>query len=340
MDLPEDIVKHLSSRLHRLYHYTWHRVRDDWALLEDQEKEKINSLQWGTQRPSLAPRPGDPNRPAVYNGSGEDFFFMHRQMIADINKRLSGLGEKPLERWGRIPSPSSSSDPVSPAWNSSLKEIKSDEAHSYRFRTWDWQFKDPGYLRQLSLGEFGALLEWSVHNSMHVRWSAIPWYPQVDNPLLDGRLEDDISKDFDNPKYDYLNDTYSSHINPIFWKLHGWVDDRIEDWASAHGDKIQRRQLDGVDWFETGEYVHVERPWVGAFSPMGDHHPIEGVHEHEEDTHDHSPSNGISKMTTTMEAVHEVLVAAKERRNKTEAFAFRQAESSIFVRKISELWID
>ena len=29
--------------------------------------------------------------------------------------------------------------------------------------------------------------------------------------------------------------THTCHVNSIFWKLHGWIDNRIEDWKAAHG---------------------------------------------------------------------------------------------------------
>jgi len=44
-----------------------------------------------------------------------------------------------------------------------------------------------------------------------------------------------IGKEWDDPRYNFLGDTYSSHVNPIFWKLHGWIDDRIENWKVANG---------------------------------------------------------------------------------------------------------
>jgi len=68
---------------------------------------------------------------------------------------------------------------------------------------------------------------------------------------------DIISTKWDAPAYDYLGDTYSSHVNPIFWKLHGWIDNRIEDWKNEHGI--------------TGE-IQWKGTWVG---PMHGHeHPV------------------------------------------------------------------
>lgn len=40
----------------------------------------------------------------------------------------------------------------------------------------------------------------------------------------------------------------------------------------AHGDAIKLRQLEGVEWFELGEWVQVEKPWPGPFKmDVGEH---------------------------------------------------------------------
>ncbi|MFF8840286.1 hypothetical protein [Streptomyces sp. NPDC015130] len=67
--------------------------------------------------------------------------------------------------------------------------------------------------------------------------------------------------------YDDLNDTFSSHVHPVFWRLHGWVDDRIEDWYAAHAathpGQVARKTVGDVPWFAKGPQVSVETPWVG-----------------------------------------------------------------------------
>jgi hypothetical protein len=67
---------------------------------------------------------------------------------------------------------------------------------------------------------------------MHLRWAASPGSSRPDPQPTEG---DTIGTEWDDPRYDFLGDTYSSHVNPIFWKLHGWIDDRIEDWKIANG---------------------------------------------------------------------------------------------------------
>ncbi len=34
---------------------------------------------------------------------------------------------------------------------------------------------------------------------------------------------------------DWLGSPFSSHVNKHFWKLHGWIDDRIAAWGDANG---------------------------------------------------------------------------------------------------------
>lgn len=108
----------------------------------------------------------------------------------------------------------------------------------------------------MSLGELGARLEFSIHNRMHMRFCG----ESEMRPDVDPGSPDSIPARWDDPVYDWLGDTYSSHVNPVFWKLHGWVDDRITDWLEANG-------VVGPPPWKTGT------PWVGDM-PHG--------HEHEE----------------------------------------------------------
>ncbi len=178
---------------------------------------------------------------------------MHRRMIAAVDEVLAEVGQADYPRvsgWDPIPRPDDTDYPVPPAWPTGdpdfddfLRRVKSPETFRDRFLGWERQFSDPDVLRQWSLGELGARLEFSVHNQMHMRWSA---EPDAIRPDVDPTSPGDIDTRWDDPSYDWLGDTYSSHVNPIFWKLHGWVDDRIEDWRLAHG-------LDEIEW--TGTWV-------------------------------------------------------------------------------------
>jgi hypothetical protein len=300
--LPQDVVKMLASRGHRLHHVVFHGVRNEWANLSSDKQDKIRTL--GMQ-PGRTPRPSmNKNRdPIIDNGCGEDFLFMHRRMIAMVDGMMKPNG---VPRWKTIPAPSPIVEPwddgnnrlptpgnadgyaVPPVWDTGndvtsrrLASLKSDAFYWSRMRWWDRQFKDPQYLRTLRLDELGALLEYSVHNDMHMRWASMPRNPQTGKP--EARREKDIRTLWDNPKYDYLGEFYSSHVHPVFWRLHGWIDDRIEDWfnahEAAHPGEIERARVGGVVWFKKGKWVRNDDPWEAETdSPQseGHHHDADG----------------------------------------------------------------
>jgi hypothetical protein len=300
MPLPEHLIAHLASRLHRLHHFLWHLARDNWNDLSADQRQAIQALEpgWVAQRPSWDP---GLKRPEMLNASGEDFLFMHRQMIQGVQAMLAKAGLDALEGWASVPGPTAEGENAVPpfwpipavngdgrAYNVSLPAIKSDGFFFARMLWWERDFKNPTVLRGLSLGELGAAIEFSIHNYMHIRWSAAPWPPGAQTVLSpQGRPEKDLRPAWDDPRYDWLNDTYSSHVNPIFWRLHLWVDDRIHDWAEAHraaGNLVEPRVVDGVEWFARSDWVALDLPWCGAF-PMhvgehgggGDGHGGDGV---------------------------------------------------------------
>lgn len=154
------------------------------------------------------------------------------------------------------------------------------------------EVKNAQYLSALSLGELGALIEFSVHNDMHMRWASSPHHPKTGEAIPSGRADGDIRDFWDDPNYDFLGEFYSSHVNPIFWRLHGWVDDRINDWfrshEAAHPGEVVKNTVQNVEWFKKGKWVHTDSPWAG---PAHDH----GHGEHER--HD----DDIEKMKKIME---------------------------------------
>jgi hypothetical protein len=286
--LPPNILDMQASRHHRLHHAVWHGVRNGWLGLSPRRQRAITALGWEPPRPA---RHSD-GAPCIDNGSGEDFLFMHRQMINEVNSALRRQRKQPIKGWDTVPAPGSLIDDdnpgspignpdgfaVPPTWISSdeqqdrrLAALKSDQFYWTRMLWWDRKFKDPQYLRTLTLGELGSLIEFSVHNDMHMRWSSVPRDPQDGKPVPDGRDSSDISKRWDTPTYDHLGDFYSSHVNPVFWRLHGWVDDRINDWFEAHqqahpGAVVQKTvTINNVKftWFERGQWVVAPDPWCG-----------------------------------------------------------------------------
>ncbi|MBY3095656.1 hypothetical protein HFO72_33545 [Rhizobium laguerreae] len=276
--LPQSLIDNSADRVHRLHHAVWHGLRNSWDIIPDDRKQQIRHLNWEPPRVARDLSKGSLKRPYVSNGSGEDFLFMHRQMVDHYRMLVRQAGQTPVE-WITLPEPGASDhlvtgDIVPPAWETPeapnfsrrLQSLKSDQFYWTRLRWWDQQYKDPSYLRTLTLGEFGALMEFSVHNDMHMRWSEQPRDPETRAPSSFGRPSADFRKRWDNSKYNWLGEFYSAHLNPFFWRLHGWIDDRIEDWFTAHEEAhpgtVVRRQLGGVNWFEPGPWVQIETPWV------------------------------------------------------------------------------
>jgi len=199
-------------------------------------------LGWEPPRPARRPGVGGRADTILDNDSGEDFLYMHRQMIGTVNQTLAGDPNYPkVQGWTQIPRPSDVDYPVPPAWdtgdsqlNNYLNTVKSDQTFNASFVTWERDYTDPARLRQMSLGEFGARLEFTIHNQMHMRWCAEPVTTGI-RPDVEPAAVNTIDTKWDAPAYDWLGDTYSSHVHSTFWKLHGWVDDRIDVWARANG---------------------------------------------------------------------------------------------------------
>jgi hypothetical protein len=228
-------------------------------------------------------------------------------MVLEVNQLLEGVGKDPIRPWVTIPGPEplviepdfSDGAPsftmpgnprgfsVPPAWfpedkgmSQRLAALKTADFYWSRMRWWDRQCKDPAYLSTLTLGELGTLLEWTVHNDMHMRWASVPRDPHSGAIIPDGRPDWDIDRAWDTPEYDHLGEQYSSHVNPVFWRLHGWVDARIDDWfaahETAHPGEVARAEVMGTPWFAVGNWVQVDMPWPG---PM--HHMIAAAMEHD-----------------------------------------------------------
>lgn len=224
-----------------MHHYLWHEVRNGWLFYDQATQAAISALGWAPPRP--ARRPGANNSAEVIydNDSGEDFLYMHRQMIALVNQRLSEIADPNYPRvqgWGGVPAPTDTDYPVPPPWdsgdadlNKALNRVKAKEYFA-QFQAWEKQYEDTAWLKGRTLGELGARIEFSIHNMMHMRWCA---QAAELRPDVDPQFPDDIDAKWDAPSYDWLGDTYSSHVNSVFWKLHGWVDNRIEDWRKANG---------------------------------------------------------------------------------------------------------
>lgn len=197
------------------------------------QREAVRDInpEWVPPRPAL----NESLAPMRDNDSGEDFLYMNRQMIAELNEILNRIGDPTytrVEGWRRVPPPEDAHYPVPPfpIPNSGLEEIKSVEYYEALLAPQEERYTSLDYLRGVTLGQLGSDIEFTIHNDMHMRWAApsrVGYRPPTSLILY-------ISESWDVPVYNYLGDTYSSHVNPIFWKLHGWIDDRVEDWKRAN----------------------------------------------------------------------------------------------------------
>lgn len=289
---PEEVINLMASRPHRLHHFVWHQVRNNWEWYPAETRKKISDLGWTPGGDENNPRPayykGDTEDKRIFaldNNSGEDFLYMHRQMIAQVNEVLKNVGDPnypKVEGWKSLPAPEDTDFPVPPAWGSSsrLKTIKSPEFYHETMKVWESYYLLPENLQRLTLGQLGSLIELTIHNQMHNRWSAEPTIERP-QPEEESNPEGIPSGPWDAPSYNYLGDTYSSHVNPTFWYIHGWVDSCIDRWQEANG-------LTSINWKGT---------WVGKM-PQGVTHrnfiramamtPAHGEHEHGHDHHLHN----------------------------------------------------
>ncbi|MGV6476976.1 pyoverdine maturation tyrosinase PvdP [Azotobacter vinelandii] len=273
----------LVSPGHRLFHQVWHACRDRWHRLESTQRQGLRALGW--QAGPLGKERDARGKHRHRNGSGEDFLFMHRDML------IRARAMQDLRSWTSLPPPrpyighgiqafvdymaNLDGFSVPPAWevqgdesfNRWLYYIKSSEGYYGDFQAWEAQYRDPEYLSTLCLGELGSRIELGIHDWLHMRWASIPRDPNSGLPMPFGRGSADFAEHWYRPGNDYLGDPFSSHVDPVFWSFHGWIDDRIEDWFLAHEQthpgQVVRKTIDGVPWFAPGPWVRVAEPWLG-----------------------------------------------------------------------------
>lgn len=241
-DLPAEVKSMLASEGHRTHHHIWHFVRSQgsWAALPAASRDQLSVQGWAAPRFNEEP------------GSGIDFLGMHRQMIEMTNEALANADQPDWLRvtgWDPIPWEEDNADWPVPEWNTVPPTWASEElwrsftesaerarsqGRIQEMRQVAAAFLDPERLKGMTLDELGIAMEWSIHGWMHMRWSGAPH-------------SDSFSTSPDN---DWLFLPWSSHVNKHFWKLHGWIDKRIDDWAAA-----------------TGQVADLSNAWVGPNMP-------------------------------------------------------------------------
>jgi hypothetical protein len=196
------------------------------------------------------------------SGAGLDFLFMHRQMIRHVNQMLAQIADPnypQVQGWAPIPWDHNDADwPMPAAFNTQVQWAK-DPALTGQFQTAVAQkLENNTWLQMVSLDAFATEMETGIHNWLHMHWAAQPWYTGAP-----GQDPDDL-------RNDYLGSTYSSHVNKAFWKLHGWIDDRIGQWELASGQVADFSQ----SWEGPAPHgPHAFAPAVaGPLTPAEAHH--------------------------------------------------------------------
>ncbi|PIB42930.1 PvdJ/PvdD/PvdP-like protein [Pseudomonas sp. 2822-15] len=281
--LDPTLLAWLIAPEHRLFHQLWHATRDQWHKLSEEKRDALRGIGWqpgprGQERDARGKRKDR-------NGSGIDFFFMHRHMLGTARS----LQELPS--WPQFPEPQPALErdrlgflryfdnhdgfALPPCWSAPddsdytqwVSDIKAAETYHSNFQVWESQYRDPRYLAKLTLGQLGSEMELGLHDWLHMRWASVPRDPSNGAPVPFARDPADFAARWYAPENDFLGDPFSSHVNPVFWHFHGWIDDRIEDWFRAHErfnpGEVSRLQVNGVNWFAQGRWVEVADPWLG-----------------------------------------------------------------------------
>lgn len=229
-DLPSNVKAMTASSKMRWRHRYWHLVKNERFINNPSAADLVKALAdigW------TARLTGEP-------GSGIDFLAMHRKMIGHVNHMLMSANDPnwpKVEGWSEIPkddddedwpepsipgldAPDSWPPEIAPTLNA-ISAARS-AARKQRMFALETRFRDPDYLQrpETTLDALGHDVEITVHNWMHMRYAAMP--------PADGETED-VSND-------WLGAPFSSHVNPYFWKLHGWIDDCIGYWERARGE--------------------------------------------------------------------------------------------------------
>jgi hypothetical protein len=237
--LPSQVVATLAKRVYRMHLFLWDELREYWLGYPESVRQKISALGWEPPRPSA-----DANATEITsNNSGEDYLYLHCELIAFANHLLAAAGDPDhprVEGWVTIPAPDDPDYPIPQAWfvpqglavsNAFIARSKTDDFFERRLKHWERMCTDPAFLRKVSLGEFGTLIESTLHDGLRSRWASAPGAWRPDPPIAG----EPIATGWDDPQYDYLRDPYAMHVNPIYWKFFGWVQDRVEDWKITNG---------------------------------------------------------------------------------------------------------
>lgn len=242
MSLPESVRLEMGSREMRYHHYLWHQVREGWNRFTPEAQARYTEIGWAPPNPARNYDEDGRSSAVLDNLSGEDFLYMHRQMIKRVNEiiTLNNDSYGNVTGWKKIPAPGDEFWPVPDLYNvtnnsvsTESSNIRKTDDYFERIQEAEKNFTDPEQLKNMSLAELGARIEVTIHGWLHLRFSSNCSYGYRNSYRNRTHLPY-IDPKWDDLQYDWLGDSYSSHVHAAFYKVHGWVDDRIEDWRIAN----------------------------------------------------------------------------------------------------------
>ena len=95
--LPGPVLQEFGSKHMRLHHLVWHFTRNQWNTLSIEQQKAIEKLGWQPPRPLQLPIRGTVASRERDNGAGEDFLYMHRDMLLKMRKILVANGLPPID---------------------------------------------------------------------------------------------------------------------------------------------------------------------------------------------------------------------------------------------------
>ncbi len=225
----------VTNRGHRLQHALWHAMRSGLSSQQDHQVDAAYGLVWSQVHNYCPPPTADFNQ-SGYNPVGEDFLFMHHEMVASIRGALIHAKLQCIASWPSIPDPKVFSVPDA---DPNSNGPKSDATYAL-LKVWNSSLQENSWLASHSLSQLGMAVELSVHNNLHMRYATnnppagFSGVAQTGGAPIpyDGNFS--ANWPYDSPNYNWLADPYGAALNPYFWMIHGYVDHLIDLWLNAH----------------------------------------------------------------------------------------------------------
>jgi len=291
----------------------FHSTRLFFLRLGPLQQHAMRNLGWEPPRSASAYLADGTEVVLPGNNNGEDFLYMHRKMILNVN-RISKEVNSPygdVKGWLTIPAPGDNHFPVPPVYTIAGNQATTDMIAMFKTNEFYWdQMKpredaltEPAFLRTMTLGELGALLENEIHFFLHNRFSeANPVGYRLQNAMTPVNY---VEPKWDDLRYNWLGDFYSAHVHPTFWMIHGWVENRIEMWRVANS-------VDKIIWVGTWEGGP-----AGAFTALADVSKIReagpyGVAATNPESSDSSSLSDAGVDEDAVQAILKLLLAAKK----------------------------